>query len=241
MGSTLAPTKKSNSRRHLPTADEHQHRDPDEKHCNGKKSKKANEYCQQPPGWGTDHAGVGRCKMHGGSAPNYQKQVTKLRAAALVETYGLPRDIDPHDALLEELARTAGHVDWLRVQVGNLEHSEFPDGNAIPNNKGSKLVGPVGGGNEGYPSWEPSVWIQMYNDERKHLVNVSKECIRAGIEERRVRLAESQGQIIANVLRRVLTELNVLDLPQTPAVVRAALEEATGPMTITGSASEVGA
>jgi ribosome maturation protein Sdo1 len=87
----------------------------------------------------------------------------------------------------------------------------------------------------------------MYQEERKHLLAVSKTCIAAGIEERRIRLAESQGQIIANVLREVLTKLNVLNLPQTPQIVRAALEQATGPapaamtaQTLEGTATEVG-
>ena len=25
--------------------------------------------CELPAGWGTDHAGVGRCKLHGGATP----------------------------------------------------------------------------------------------------------------------------------------------------------------------------
>lgn len=229
------------TRAHLATKAEHVPKEPDEQHCNGKVSKKANEYCQQAPGWGTDHPGIGRCKWHGGAAPNYRQQVSKLRAAAAVEQYGLPREIDPHDALLEELARTAGHVDWLRLQIANLEHSDAHDGTPKPNNNGSKLVAPVGGGADGYPEYKPSVWIQMYNEERKHLIQVSKTCIQAGIEERKIKLAEAQGNIIASVLRRVLSELNVLNKPETPAIVRAALEEATGPMTITGTAQEVSA
>jgi hypothetical protein len=148
---TATPTKqkpkKLKTKDHLSTKAIHVPREPDEKYCNGKKSKRANEYCEQAPGWGTNHPGIGRCKWHGGAAPNYEQKVTHLRAAAAVEVYGLPRDIDPHDALLEELARTAGHVDWLRVQVGNLEHpGDTPDTQAKANNKGSKLVAPVGGG-----------------------------------------------------------------------------------------------
>lgn len=225
------------SRRDQATRYEHEHKESD-KACNGKIAKKANVYCSQPAGYGTDHVGIGRCKFHGGAAPNYRNKVQTLRAAAAVEQYGLPREIDPHDALLEELARTAGHVDWLRLQIANIEHSttELPDGksNPTPNNKGSKLVQPVGGGEGGYPDFTPNIWIRMYNDERKHLIRIAKTCIDAGIEERRVRLAESQGQIIAEVLRNVLGQLNVLDLPETPRIVRAALEQASGgPITVT--------
>lgn len=33
--------------------------------CNGKVHR-VNRYCKRPAGWGTEHAGVGRCKLHGG-------------------------------------------------------------------------------------------------------------------------------------------------------------------------------
>lgn len=227
--------KQLKTRDHLATKKQHIAKEPTTIHCNGKLSKQANEYCTKPPGWGTNHPGIGRCKWHGGAAPNYDMKVQKLRAAAAVEEYGLPREIDPHDALLEELARTAGHVDWLRLQIANLQHTDAFDQNGQPipdpNNKHSKLVTPIGGANGALPEYVANIWIQMYNDERKHLVQVSKTCIQAGIEERKVRLAESQGQVIANVLREVLSQLDVLTDPRTPGVVRSVLEGVTtGPL-----------
>jgi hypothetical protein len=56
---------------------------------------------------------------------------------------------------------------------------------------------------------KPSVWLGLYQRERKHLVDVSKAAISAGIEERRVRLAESHGQLLAQVVRGVLADLNL--------------------------------
>lgn len=38
-----------------------------------------------------------------------------------VATYGLPRDIDPSEALLDEVRWTAGHVSWLRDRIQELE------------------------------------------------------------------------------------------------------------------------
>lgn len=163
--------------------------------------KKDGNYCRKREGWGTKHAGYGLCKLHGGNSPNGTKNARGIEAARLVEQYGLPRTIDPHDALLEELARTAGHVDWLRVQIGLVEEAN--------------LVGPVGQSGTGkdgtthHPEGKPNPWLALYQSEREHLVRVASACAKAGIEERRVRLAEEQGQMIAKVLRSVLIRLEI--------------------------------
>lgn len=169
-------------------------------------NKRAGGTCGLRAGFGTDHAGTGRCKFHGGASPNGRKSAQKEEARKAVESYGLPRDVEPHAALLEELHRTAGHVAWLQQRV-----SELPE---------EELHGLVGGAAGGIPESAPHVWIVMYRDERKHLANVAATCIKVGIEERRVRLAEAQGQLLAQVIRGVLEDLGVADLPEVPAVVR---------------------
>ena len=120
------------------------------------------------------------CSSHGGRAPQ-SKAAAKRReqeaaAERAVAVYGLPREVAPHSALLEELWRTAGHVAWLRERVGGLKDDE--------------LHGPVGA--ESFPREEPHVWVRLYQEERKHLANVARDCIKAGIEERRVTLAEQR-------------------------------------------------
>jgi hypothetical protein len=52
----------------------------------------------------------------------------------------------------------------------------------------------------------PNVWLQLYREERKHLVDVCAIAIKIGIEERRVRLAERQGALMADVIRRLLED-----------------------------------
>lgn len=41
-------------------------------------------HCRVRAGWGTDHAGVGRCKLHGGASPAASARA-RLRMAELVE------------------------------------------------------------------------------------------------------------------------------------------------------------
>jgi len=135
-------------------------------------------------------------------------------AVEAVASYGLSREIDPHSALLEELHRTAGHVAWLGMKVAELDEE--------------KMSAPVGGGQGGWPSIEPHVWIRLYQEERRHLAGVAKTCVAVGVEERRVQLAERQGEMIAQVLRGVLADLGVADDPALPALVRRHLSLVSG-------------
>lgn len=173
------------------------------RYCGGKLKKGREGTCKRPPGWGTDHPGTGRCKLHGGCAPSSRIAGAEELARQAVVTYGLPRDISPTDALLEEVRYTAGHVAWLRERVEELQQealvwgvteetdqqaSEFPGVNTTSAAK-------------------PNMWLVLYREERKHLVDVTKASIAAGIEERRVKLAETQGSLLNGVIRRILDRL----------------------------------
>jgi 2-phospho-L-lactate guanylyltransferase (CobY/MobA/RfbA family) len=69
--------------------------------------------------------------------------------------------------------------------------------------------------------WErPSVWLELYERERKHLAAVAKTCVDVGVEERRVQLAEQHGALLARVIDGIAADLGVKDDPRFPAVVR---------------------
>jgi hypothetical protein len=64
------------------------------------------------------------------------------------------------------------------------------------------------------------IWIAARHQAMDRLVDYSKIAIAAGIEERRVKLAEQQGALLAQAIRGILAELGVGDRPEVPAVVR---------------------
>ena len=82
--------------------------------------------CHNPP-----MTGQAVCRMHGGSAAQNRRaaarRVAEQQAAHAVQTLGLPVDISPTEALLEEVRWTAGHVQWLRARVQELhpEHDRI--------------------------------------------------------------------------------------------------------------------
>jgi hypothetical protein len=128
------------------------------------------------------------CRFHGGGAPQVrakaEERLLHRRAVLEAETLGLPRQVDPHTALLEELHRTAGACG----------------------------VAGCGGGGPGAGKVEgDSVYVRLYAEERDRLLKVAKACVDVGIEERRVRLAEQAGAQLAAVVRAVLDRLDLSD------------------------------
>lgn len=170
----------------------------DRRYC-GVAKRQGEGTCTRPAGWGTPHPGIGACKLHGGSTQSHLVAARRDMAAAAVVTYGLPRDIDPQAALLEEVHRTAGHVAWLSAVVANVDKGDLVWG----------MTKEKEGGDDRGTTFEarPSIWLALYQSERKHLTEVCRVAISAGIEERRVRLAESQGALLAGVIERITSAL----------------------------------
>lgn len=174
--------------------------------CGGKRrGEGAGKLCTRPAGWGTDHPGTGRCKLHGGSTKSHVIASQRALAEKAVATFGLPREIDPRDALLEEVYRTAGAVDWLQQQVQALAAEDVVWGKT---EEVDKQAGEFPGVDTRRAA-EVNLWVQLWQRERAHLVRVSKEAIGAGLEERRVRLAEQQGAMLAGVIKAILGDLDL--------------------------------
>lgn len=154
-----------------------------------------------------------RCVRHGGKAPQVKaaaerrlaEQAAVKQMETAVRTLGLPIDIDPGKALLDEIHWTAGHVAWLREKVQELEAEQLVWGKE----KHEDGVGPQGIVDVTTEKADPSVWYELYMKEREHLAKVCALALRAGIEERKVKLAESQGALVADAIRRILGALGL--------------------------------
>lgn len=114
-------------------------------------------------------------------------------------------DVDPGAALLEEIRVTLAHVQWLRGKVAEPSSQECTWG-TIHHEEGVGPEGPIDGTTE---KAEPSVRYQLYCRGRDHLVKVSAAALKAGIEERKVRLAEQQGQLVAAFLKQIFDALHL--------------------------------
>lgn len=159
------------------------------------------------------------CTHHGGGAPQVREagraRARHARAERAVATYGLPVEVDPHDALLAEVHRTAGHVAWLGDIVQQLERDQLVWGVTDQTEKQATEYPGI----DTTRTASPNVWLELYHRERVHLVKVAKAAVDAGIDERRVQLAEAQGQAIVAVLRATLEDLGVEVTPEVAQTV----------------------
>lgn len=159
------------------------------------------------------------CVKHGGGAPAVRaaadRRLQERQAVLAAESFGLPLEVDPHTALLQELHRTAGAVQWLGALVAEMDRDAIAWGK-VKETRGTQLE--KGAENGKTFSAAPNAFVSLWQAERKHLVDVSRACISAGIEERRVRLAESAGQQLAAVIRSVLDRLVLSDEQRSLAV-----------------------
>jgi hypothetical protein len=171
--------------------------------------KRSGGTCRRPAGWGTPHVGTGRCKLHGGCTPTHVEAANVLQARAAAQKWGLPVEVGPKEALLDELRTSKGLIAFYAAQVAELEPEQ--------------MHGPVGGG-QGFPEEKPNIWIVLHRDERKHHAAVAKICHDVGVDEWRMEMAEQAGEWLAAAIRR-FCELRglVLDEPKTQEAVRGAL------------------
>lgn len=170
--------------------------------------------CHRPAGWGTNHSGEGPCKLHAGNTPGVQKSVRLKKLKEEVATLGLPRDVAPPVALMEELHRTAGVVSYLENLIRNMEVDSLVYGlveeTASPDvlsETGYVVSTPVTG------KWAAKTHplYQMYMENRKHYLSVSEAAIKAGVT---VQMAETFQQVADTYMRLIDRIVSRLELPE---------------------------
>lgn len=142
-------------------------------------------------------------------------------------------DVGPADALLQEVQRTAGHVAWLAHIIAGLESDDLVWGMAeeviepdITSKDGEALISQV----TGKMRADFNVWYKMYAQERRHLANVCKLALDAGVNERIVSMYEQVGDTFVTMIENVLNAIGLTDdqRRQVPAAVVTELRRLTG-------------
>ncbi|NUP39515.1 MAG: hypothetical protein HOY76_21510 [Streptomyces sp.] len=174
------------------------------------RSKKTGKQCTQPAA-----SGQNVCRYHGANAKQNiakaKERVVEQKAAALMATYGRKIETTATEALLEEVQWTAGHVAWLRERVQEIEGAALVEGTDREHPLVWGVTKEKSGGEDRGTTEEaaPNIWLKLYQQERTHLVRVCAEAIKAGIEERRIQLAEQQGALVAQAIRKILGDLQL--------------------------------
>lgn len=168
--------------------------------------------CKRPPLNGQDV-----CQSHGGWAGQNkaagEQRMAENNAKALAQRWGLPVDVRPTEAVLEQVRIWAGLELFYRQQVENLEPEEMIWGRTKLT-EGFAVVGTgpdatLEAADTAVSEAKPHIWITLHEQASTNVVKFASEAIKAGIEERRVRLAEQQGALVADVIRGILDDLQL--------------------------------
>jgi hypothetical protein len=131
-------------------------------------------------------------------------------------TYGRPVDVGSGmDALWEELRYTAGHVEWLRIQIQDLEPDALTWGMTKRKQPAIEILDDDGDPVElsAMPEITETagvhVLVKLYLDERRHKVDVAHKIVALGLDERRAQLEEDKGRLLAVGLQWLFVELGL--------------------------------
>jgi hypothetical protein len=122
--------------------------------------------------------------------------------------YGTPtNDSDPGEVLLQEIRRTAGHIEWLRMQLSHSDPELFVKSLWLRGRQSGWIAPSELDTND----WSAAgaLWVELYQSERKHLASICRTALAAGIEERRIRLAERMAERIGEAIRGMLYDLGL--------------------------------
>lgn len=169
---------------------------PAEKRC--VRIKKDGEQCL---GWKAK--GTPLCSKHGSRAPHIaaagKRRQQQAQAEADCRRLSVPIEKDAGEALMDELYRTLGWVNTYELFVQDLTLEL------------DSAWGAIYGGKDGYDTGErkPHVVIELLDRERKHLKDVTVAILKAGIDERRVRLAEAEAKRFAQVVAAICKDFDI--------------------------------
>lgn len=153
--------------------------------------------------------GLTVCQVHGGRAPQAQPKIAAAKAAARAERevarLGMKITTHPAEALIDLVHWTAGEVAYWRGIVVELEQQ----GGHEALTWGTTRVKEGGDDAGTTEEAKPHIAYQMLTHASDRLATYATAALRAGVDERRVRLAEAQGALVADVIRGVLTALNL--------------------------------
>lgn len=174
------------------------------------------------------------CSTHGGSTPQVRRAAQRRLAKAEIERSWATifrgeqvSEVDPVQRLLEEIAWSAGYIDYLRWEIASLGLTEATWG---VTRRTVKAASPTPGVDLVQEA-RPAVLLRLHDQERDRLARLIELSVKLGVEAQQ---REAAARLAGDLFAAVGTALAVAGLDSaTSAAVRAAIAEA---LRSTGSA-----
>jgi hypothetical protein len=184
-------------------------RGPDVTPCFGriKTGPRRGEPCTRWAGAGTEHAGVGRCRQHGGSSE------AGRREGAWIVAHGFARalDVTPWEALLTAVRIAAGRVAWIESKLATASDDRQLEPPSNDTEAEAARDADHAGTNLNY-------WVRQAEVWHDRLARVSKLAIDAGVAERLVRQLELEAELMLRATSLTFDELGLDDDTRTRAL-----------------------
>lgn len=160
------------------------------------------------------------------TAAGRKRAVEEIRATARFGNFPIPDDMSPVDVLVDELKRSAGFCFWIESKMAEWDDDLVELQTENIDDKGSMQIA----------TNNKALWMDIWQRERSHLAKVAKMCLDAGVDQRRVELAEKQASVMFMLINEAFDMLKLSPeqkqaVPQImPALIRQlALPKAEAP------------
>jgi len=160
--------------------------------CCGAKKRQGEGNCTRPAGWGTDHAGSGTCKLHGGSTRSGRVVALRKEVGADAQTLLVRANLPPVTDPLTELAKIAAEVTAWKDLIG-ARVQEMTSIRYSTETGGEQLRAEV------------AVWERALDRCERFLSSMAK----LAIDERLARITELQKQMMVRALEAGLAAAGV--------------------------------
>lgn len=171
--------------------------------CGAKK--KTSEPCGASP-----VPGGTRCGRHGGNSPKAKAAATQRMAEQEArEILGhidptAPRE-NPVEMLLNLIHGKSAEISWLRRKV----KAQTDEALVYGLTERQEGIGPQGPVDMTTHKVEQNIWWKLLREAENQLAQWTNMALRAGVDERRIRLAENQANAVVGVIRNVLDGLEL--------------------------------
>ena len=149
------------------------------------------------------------CRFHGGSNKRSKnaaiRNLEQEKLTRVARRLGTPAEnLDPAQALLDLVASKAGEVEWLRHQVELLETDGDLWWGDAKHTTGTNSLGMI---DETTTEARQHVVYTLLHKAQDQLARYATETLKAGVDERQVRIAEQTGAQFETVLTSLLTAI----------------------------------